>query len=88
LTVHKDGWLKLEYGYSLKGSADYAGITFTYPENLVTGAVLLADGPYRVWKNRLKGTQFGFFEKNTITRLPDSRGISGIQRILLRFLRR
>lgn len=69
-TVLKGGWLKLEYGYSVKGSADYAGITFTYPENLVTGATLMADGPYRVWKNRLKGTQFGVFEKkynNTVT---------------------
>jgi hypothetical protein len=66
----KGGWLKLDYGYSVKGSLDYTGITFTYPENLVTGAILMANGPYRVWKNRLKGTQFGVFEKkynNTIT---------------------
>jgi hypothetical protein len=69
-TFMKGGWLKLEYGYSVKGSLDYAGITFTYPENLVTGATLMADGPYRVWKNRLKGNQFGIFEKkynNTVT---------------------
>jgi len=69
-TMLRGGWLKLEYGYTLKGSADYAGITFTYPEELVTGATLMADGPYRVWKNRLKGTQFGVFEKkynNTVT---------------------
>jgi hypothetical protein len=69
-TVLKGGWLKLEYGYALIGSVDYAGITFTYPENLVTGATLMADGPYRVWKNRLKGTQFGVFDKkynNTVT---------------------
>jgi len=69
-TMLRGGWLKLEYGYTVKGSADYAGITFTYPEELVTGATLMADGPYRVWKNRLKGTQFGVFEKkynNTVT---------------------
>jgi len=69
-TVLKGGWLKLDYGYSPKGSLDYAGITFAYPENLVTGATLMANGPYRVWKNRLKGTQFGVFEKkynNTVT---------------------
>ena len=69
-TMMKGGWLKLDYGYSVKGSLDYAGITFTYPENLVTGATLMANGPYRVWKNRLKGTQFGVFEKkynNTVT---------------------
>jgi hypothetical protein len=49
---------------------DFAGITFSYPENLVTGAILLANGPYHVWKNRMKGTHFGLFSKpynNTIT---------------------
>jgi hypothetical protein len=69
-TMMKGGWLKLDYGYSVNGSLDYAGVTFTYPENLVTGATLMANGPYRVWKNRLKGTQFGVFEKkynNTVT---------------------
>jgi hypothetical protein len=69
-TFLKGGWLKLDYGYSVKGSLDFAGITFTYPENLVTGAKLMADGPYRVWKNRLKGTQVGLYEKkynNTVT---------------------
>jgi len=69
-TMMKGGWLKLDYGYSVKGLLDYAGITFTYPENLVTGATLMANGPYRVWKNRSKGTQFGVFEKkynNTVT---------------------
>jgi hypothetical protein len=69
-TVMSGGWIKLGYSYSPKGSLDYAGITFTYPENLVTGAVLMANGPYRVWKNRLKGTRFGVFDKkynNTIT---------------------
>jgi hypothetical protein len=69
-TMIKGGLLKLDYGYSVKGSLDYAGITFSYPENLVTGATLMANGPYRVWKNRLKGTQFGVFNKkynNTVT---------------------
>jgi len=69
-TVLKGGWMKLDYGYSPKGSLDYAGISFAYPENLVTGATLMANGPYRVWKNRLKGTQFGVFSKkynNTVT---------------------
>ena len=69
-TIMKGGWLKLDYGYSVKGSLDYAGITFTYPENLVTGATLMANGPYRVWKKRSKGTQFGVFGKkynNTVT---------------------
>jgi hypothetical protein len=69
-TMMEGGWLRLDYQYTPKGSLDFAGITFNYPENLVNGALLLANGPYHVWKNRLKGTQFGFYNKkynNTIT---------------------
>ena len=69
-TIMKGGWLKLDYGFNANGNLDFAGITFTYPENLVTGATLMANGPYRVWKNRLKGPQFGVFNKkynNTVT---------------------
>ena len=69
-TILPGGWLKLDYDYSLSGSFDYSGITFSYPENLVTGARLMANGPYHVWKNRLKGTEFGIYDKkynNTIT---------------------
>jgi hypothetical protein len=71
-TMMGGGWLKLDYSYSPKGHLDYAGISFTYPENLVTGANLMGNGPYRVWKNRLKGTQFGLYYKkynNTVTGL-------------------
>lgn len=66
----RGGLLKLEFEYSPVGSYSYAGITFSYPEDLVTGAKLMANGPYHVWKNRLKGTRFGVFDKkynNTIT---------------------
>ncbi|MFZ0283496.1 MAG: glycoside hydrolase family 2 TIM barrel-domain containing protein [Bacteroidales bacterium] len=69
-TMLPGGWLRLDYDYRPDGLLDYAGITFSYPEDLVTGAKLLANGPFHVWKNRLKGTQFGLFNKpynNTIT---------------------
>jgi hypothetical protein len=69
-TILPGGWLKLDYVYRPEGSMDFAGITFSYPENLVTGATILANGPYHVWKNRLKGTRFGVYNKkynNTIT---------------------
>jgi hypothetical protein len=69
-TIMGGGWLKLDYGYSANGTYPFAGITFSYPEKLVNGATLMADGPYHVWKNRLKGTTFGVFDKkynNTIT---------------------
>lgn len=69
-TFHGSGWAELDYEYAPSGDMDYAGISFTYPEELVTGARLLANGPYHVWKNRLRGVQFGMYDKkynNTIT---------------------
>ncbi len=55
---------KLDYEYSQQGEADFMGITFNYPEEKITGMKYLGQGPYRVWKNRLKGQQFGVWHKN------------------------
>ena len=78
----KDNWLnitwtfspgkpvKLEYSFSQRGEAEFMGITFNYPEEKVKGMRWLGRGPYHVWKNRLKGLQWGLWEKaynNTIT---------------------
>lgn len=46
------------------------GISFSYPEENVTGMSWFGRGPYRVWKNRIQGTTFGLWDKdynNTIT---------------------
>ncbi|MTH16038.1 glycoside hydrolase family 2 TIM barrel-domain containing protein [Flavobacterium sp. LC2016-01] len=46
------------------------GITFSFPEKEVTGIKWFGRGPYHVWKNRIKGTTYGIWEKaynNTIT---------------------
>jgi hypothetical protein len=69
-TINDNGWLELDYNYTLNGEYHYAGITFSYPEHKVKKAVLMANGPYHVWQNRLKGVNFGIHEKtynNTIT---------------------
>ena len=61
---------KLEYSYRTKDTADFMGITFNYPEDKISGMKWMGRGPYHVWKNRLKGPQFGVWEKaynNTIT---------------------
>lgn len=61
---------RLDYVQSQSGDADFSGITFNYPEEKITGMKWLGRGPYRVWKNRLKGQQFGVWHKdynNTIT---------------------
>ena len=60
----------LEYQYMARDTADFMGITFNYPEDKITGMKWMGRGPYRVWKNRLKGQQMGVWEKaynNTIT---------------------
>ncbi|TDN39966.1 glycoside hydrolase family 2 [Hymenobacter sp. UV11] len=54
---------RLEYQYAQRGDADFIGLTFTYPEEKITGMKWLGQGPYRVWKNRLKGQQFGVWHK-------------------------
>ena len=58
-----NGLLQLDYAYFVGGSHDFMGITFDYPEDKVTGVRYLGDGPYRVWKNRLRGVNFGLHEK-------------------------
>lgn len=69
-TMYPSGWLQLDYGYSLYGEMDYTGINFSYPEEKITGMKWLGRGPYRVWKNRIKGVPFGLYHKdynNTVT---------------------
>lgn len=46
------------------------GLTFSYPEAECTGMRWMGRGPYRVWKNRIPGTNYGIWQKdynNTIT---------------------
>lgn len=68
--VHTEGYLEMRCAYRCEGSYDFHGVTFDYPEELVRSKSYLGDGPYRVWKNRMKGTQFGIWScayNNTIT---------------------
>ncbi len=78
-----DGRLKMHLlcltNYRNDGSFDGAfiqeniknfGVTFSYPEEIVTGMEWFGKGPYRVWKNRVRGTTFNLWNKeynNTIT---------------------
>ena len=46
------------------------GFTFSYPEEKVTGMNWFGRGPYRVWRNRIRGANYGIWNKeynNTIT---------------------
>lgn len=73
-TMMANGILKLEYAYTAPDNYgngfDYLGINFKYPEDKITGVKFLGRGPYRVWKNRMKGGMFGVWNKpynNTVT---------------------
>lgn len=46
------------------------GFSFSFPEKEVSGMRWLGKGPYWVWKNRIKGTNYGIWQKdynNTVT---------------------
>ncbi|MEZ5199721.1 MAG: beta-galactosidase, partial [Bacteroidales bacterium] len=69
--LQKNGLLYLEAS-PLKGgrNIDFAGISFNYPEQKCKAVKWMGRGPYRVWKNRLKGSNMGVWEKaynNTVT---------------------
>lgn len=70
-TMHPSGLLQIDYQFlPAPGEYDYLGIHFNYPEAKVKGIRWLGQGPYRVWKNRMKGPQLGIWEKaynNTVT---------------------
>lgn len=69
-TVKSNGLLDLEVLYKPERLSMFTGITFTYPEDQVASAKWLGNGPYQVYKNRMKGARFGVWEKdynNTVT---------------------
>ncbi|EDY83400.1 Glycosyl hydrolases family 2, immunoglobulin-like beta-sandwich domain [Verrucomicrobiia bacterium DG1235] len=59
------GWLKMDYEYYYRYEVpyDYFGVSFDFDESDVEGVRWLGKGPYRVWKNRRKGVEFGVWEK-------------------------
>lgn len=69
-TIQPSGWLKLEVVYKAPYETQFMGISFNYPEDQVSGVRWMGYGPYRVWKNRMKGNTLNVWEKaynNTIT---------------------
>jgi hypothetical protein len=63
-TVYPSGWVKLHVSYfPAEYMTDFIGLNFSFPENQMKGVEYMGNGPYRVWKNRLKGNQFGIWNK-------------------------
>lgn len=70
-TIYPSGWVQLDVKYWPIGEeATLMGVNFSFPEKEIKGVTYMGDGPYRVWKNRMKGTSLGVWGKtynNTIT---------------------
>ena len=63
-TLRGDGWLQLDYRYQLTGTQPFFGVSFSYPERQVLGVTWLGKGPYRVYKNRLRGATTDVWSKD------------------------
>jgi hypothetical protein len=63
-TIYPTGIVRMEAQYFPAAYfTSYVGVNFSYPEQRIKSVSYLGDGPYRVWKNRMKGTQFGVWNK-------------------------
>ena len=69
-TIHPDGMATLDYTYNCSGVVDLMGICFDYPEEQVLSKRWLGAGPYRVWQNRIHGTQYNIWENDYNDPIP------------------
>lgn len=68
--VRSNGWLRCDYKYTVTGTQDFFGVIFNYPEAQVKKKRWLGQGPFRVWKNRIRGGALSVWENeynDTIT---------------------
>lgn len=64
-TIYPSGMVKLNVKYfPAEYLTNFAGLNFSFPENQMKGVEYMGNGPQRVWKNRLKGNQFGVWKKD------------------------
>ncbi len=64
-TIFPSGIVKLHVSY-FPGAyfTSFTGLNFSFPEQALLGVDYKGNGPYRVWKNRLKGGRFGTWHKD------------------------
>jgi hypothetical protein len=68
--IHSNGNIRLDYAYQYDGIVELMGIKFDYPEEQVKHKRWLGKGPYRVWQNRMHGTNFGVWENDYNDPIP------------------
>lgn len=69
-TINPSGVVALDYTYNFSGVVDLMGICFDYPEDQVVSKRWLGAGPYRVWQNRIHGTQYDVWENDYNDPIP------------------
>ena len=63
--VHADGLVDMKLNYQPEGpEIPFTGASFSYPEDAVQSVTYQGNGPYRVWKNRMKGVEFNVWKKD------------------------
>jgi beta-galactosidase/beta-glucuronidase len=63
-TIYPSGIIKMQVKYfPSEYFTWFDGVNFSFPESEMKGVEYMGNGPYRVWKNRLKGNQFGIWNK-------------------------
>ena len=59
-----NGWLSIDYVYTISGPHEYFGVGFDYPEANVKGMRFLGEGAYPVYKDRLAGGTLDVWNKH------------------------
>ncbi|HEY0679423.1 MAG TPA: glycoside hydrolase family 2 TIM barrel-domain containing protein [Chitinophagaceae bacterium] len=64
-TIFPDGLLGMKVNYFPAAYfTSMVGVNFSFPESGIKGVQYMGYGPYRVWKNRMKGNKFGVWNKS------------------------
>jgi hypothetical protein len=63
--VYPSGIVKMQVNYFPAAYfTTFVGMNFSYPETEIKGIEYRGKGPNRVWKNRMKGNQYGVWQKD------------------------
>jgi hypothetical protein len=63
-TIFPSGWVQMKVNYFPAAYfTNMVGVNFSLPEESIRSVLYMGNGPYRVWKNRMKGNSFGVWTK-------------------------
>jgi len=63
IEVYPDGKIYFDIAYQLEGAHPFAGVSFDWKPDKIDSVEWVGNGPYRVWQNRRRGMNFGFWKK-------------------------